>query len=363
MSKSDNDVRVNPNDRGINIWTLGISWTLTPIAIVAVCVRFYLRRAFAGGWESHDWIMLAALIVQIFYQVGLTIMCYWGGGKPLQNLTALESTMVEKWSWIIAPATHLIALLARISITILLIRIFGTKLWFKRYLIIFTTIQSIVSLAVIIIALAQCQPYELNWNPSLPGIRWDFGIYGWTAIASISLYCISDITFIFFPILIISKLNMNTSRKVGVSLLIAVSIITVAAAAGRLTIALLQMTGETASMGPNWQYIDGIINFAACIEQDLVIIMGCVPILNTITKLDLPRFSRMRNLIGSLISSVRNGGSSFGRPFASRTYQNLELIPSSHTSDIESLAPEARPIRDKFLDAHEKEHCIIEVNR
>ncbi|KAK6953490.1 hypothetical protein Daesc_005795 [Daldinia eschscholtzii] len=290
MSKSDNDARVNPNDRGINIWTLGITWTLTPIAIVAVCARFYLRRALAGGWESHDWIMLAALMVQIFYQVGLTIMCHWGGGKPLQNLTTLESTMVEKWSWIIAPATHLIALLA-------------------------------------------------------------------------PLYCISDITFIFFPILIISKLNMNTSRKVGVSLLIAVSIITVAAAAGRLTIALLQMTGKTASMGPNWQYIDGIINFAACIEQDLVIIMGCVPILNTVTKLDLPRFNGMRDLLGSMFSSVRKGGSSFGRPFASRTYQNLELIPSSHTSDIESLAPETRPIRDKLLDAHEKEHCIIEINR
>ncbi|KAI1413640.1 hypothetical protein F5Y13DRAFT_198455 [Hypoxylon sp. FL1857] len=185
MFNSTRNVPFDLDDPRFSIWTLGVSWTLTPIAIMAVCARFYLRKALAYGWESHDWLMLVASILQIFYQVGLTIMCRWGSGKALQDLTTLELMMVMKWSWVIAPAVHLIAIIARLSIAILLIHLFGAKRWFKGYLIIFTTIQSLVGLVVVIVALAQCQPYELCWNPSAHGVRWNPKIYEWAAVVPI----------------------------------------------------------------------------------------------------------------------------------------------------------------------------------
>ncbi|KAI0122234.1 hypothetical protein F4814DRAFT_457960 [Daldinia grandis] len=356
MSSSSGNVPVNPHDHGINLWTLGLSWTLTPISIMAVCARFYIRKILANRWESHDWLMLMALAVQIFHQVGLTIMCLWGSGKALKDLTALQATMVKKWSWIIAPAVHIIAVLARISIAILLVRLFGRKIWFKRYLIIFTTVQTLVGLVVIIVTLAQCQPYELYWNPSVPGTRWDFRIYDWTATASILLYCFSDITFVLFPILIISKLNMDKRRKIGLSILIAVSLLTVAAAIAKLTIALIQITGAAASLGPEWQYIDGIINLATCVEQNLVIIMGCVPTLNSITKLTLPSFNDIRNSLASIVARIKAKSSSPGNLSPPHIYQNLELTPNFRTSDMVLLRSRVHPwdlVAESVLDEDE----------
>lgn len=142
-----------------------------------------MRRKFGHRWESHDWIMLAALAVQIFYQAGLTVMCKWGSGKALQNLCPLQSVMIRKWSWIIAPAVYAVSILARISIAILLVRIFSVKRWFKNYLIIFTVIQTLTGLTVVVMTFGQSQPYEVYWNPTLPGgKKWDRRIYNYTAV-------------------------------------------------------------------------------------------------------------------------------------------------------------------------------------
>jgi len=138
------------------------------------------------SWEVHDWFMLAALVLQIFYQAGLTIMCEWGSGRPIDNLTPLQLVMIRKWSWIIAPAVYCISILARISIGLLLLQLFSPQVWFKRFIIIFTVIQALVGIAVLIMTFGQSQPYEVYWNPSLPdGRSWDRKIYNTTAVVYI----------------------------------------------------------------------------------------------------------------------------------------------------------------------------------
>ena len=62
---------------------------------------------------------------------------------------------VLKWSWVAMSPGILVSILARISITILLIRLFGVHTWFKWFLIILTTIQVIISTAVFVVSWAQ----------------------------------------------------------------------------------------------------------------------------------------------------------------------------------------------------------------
>lgn len=83
--------------------------------------------------------------------------------------------------------------------------------------------------------------------------------------------------------MIIGKLNMPLGRKIGLSILMGVSVVTTGATLAKATIALMQITGATASLGGMWQYLEGIINLVTCVEQDLVIIMGCIPVLHSLT--------------------------------------------------------------------------------
>ena len=79
--------------------TLVLTWIFTSLAIVAVVLRFYLRRKLTKRWASHDWIMLAALACQLVYQAGITILCQAGSGKPAESLTENQlpwKILVEK---------------------------------------------------------------------------------------------------------------------------------------------------------------------------------------------------------------------------------------------------------------------------
>ena len=65
----------------------------------------------------------------------------------------------------------------RISITILLIRLFGVHRWFRLFLVCLTSLQVIMGVAILICTWAQITPVEGLWNVFLPGIeRWDHRI-------------------------------------------------------------------------------------------------------------------------------------------------------------------------------------------
>lgn len=88
---------------------------------------------------------------------------------------------ILKWNWISTTPGILVSTLARISVTILLIRIFGNKAWLKWFLIIFTALQSVVAILVIIIVWIQVDPVEGLWNIFLPARRWDMRIQLYSA--------------------------------------------------------------------------------------------------------------------------------------------------------------------------------------
>jgi hypothetical protein len=81
---------------------------------------------------------------------------------------------VLKWNWIASLPGMLVSILARISIAIMLVRLFGVHKWFKMFLIIFTTLQTVVCTAIIPLTWLQATPIEGLWNVFLPNVtRWD----------------------------------------------------------------------------------------------------------------------------------------------------------------------------------------------
>ncbi|KAF2757489.1 hypothetical protein EJ05DRAFT_391150 [Pseudovirgaria hyperparasitica] len=263
---------VNPSDPGKGPLIIGTTWMLTGLCIPVIAFRFYVRSRAPSSPGLDDWIMLAATVLQITAQAFITVSYSYGMGKHDLDLTYNQLVNILKWVWFNIVPGILVSILARISITILLIRIFNRKSWLKVYLIIFTILQSIGGIMVIIIIFAQSDPVEALWNPLIPAKRWNPNIQLYSSYLVQSMFSFSDITYTFFPIAIIWKLQMPLKKKIGLATIMAFSLVT----------ALASIMKTVLSQPPTGEQTDAQYHAVqslpwAVAEQCLVIILGSVP--------------------------------------------------------------------------------------
>jgi hypothetical protein len=104
-----------------------------------------------------------------------TVSFAYGLGKHDLSLRQPgEMINVLKWNWIASTPGMLVSILARISIAILLIRLFGIHVWLKWYLIIFTGLQTLVGGLIIPFTWVQDDPVSGLWNIYDPTVKhWD----------------------------------------------------------------------------------------------------------------------------------------------------------------------------------------------
>ncbi|KAI3330533.1 hypothetical protein F4824DRAFT_505030 [Ustulina deusta] len=347
--------------QGIGPLSLGLSYTLTGIGIITVAARFIIRRRTSKQWSLDDWIMLLALILQIAFQAFFTVIISWGGGLAYDQLTLLQRMQVSKWGWVSGIPSILVSCTARISITILLVRIFGVRKWLKWYLICFTSVLTIISVLSIIFLAAQCSPWSGLWDSTVKARRWNPYIYAYTALAAQFLYAISDFTFVLFPVLVISKLNMPRRRKVALGTILALSLITLGIVVTKITVVLLRLTNPQGTSGTLARFYQSLTNLIAALEQWLVIIMGCIPTLKLPAHFKLPTLETMSSWVASLVPSSwssRSRRSSSYNSGNNSSFNELELVPklripdeakpytvtsNGHTPDIENLSHTTTP--------------------
>lgn len=80
---------------------------------------------------------------------------------------------VLKWIFISIVPGVCASIAARISITLLLISLFGTKVWLKRWLVSTTALVAVLGTLSVVLTWAQTSPVEGLWNRLLPARRWD----------------------------------------------------------------------------------------------------------------------------------------------------------------------------------------------
>ncbi|KAK5992085.1 hypothetical protein PT974_05483 [Cladobotryum mycophilum] len=309
----------NPNDLGRGPLILGLTWALTSLCIVLIGARFFVRIKILRALSSDDWFILAAGIFQIAFQACITEAYNWGLGKRDKNLT-FDPQLVNilKWNWISTTLAILVSILTRISAVILLVRIFGTKVWLKWFLIVFTTLQSIVASLVIIFVWVQVSPVEGLWNPLLPARRWDTRVQQYSAYFGQSLFSLSDLTYVLFPVIIIWSFNMPLRRKIGLVILMAMSLLAMVASIMK-TVTSRTTSGKTLDV----QYNSSLTILWSAIEQSLVIMMSCVPPLRAITGMDFSLLSLTGR--ASSKNTGSKGPSTFGAYRGTPPYRDLEM--------------------------------------
>ncbi|KAI0110718.1 hypothetical protein GGR51DRAFT_74137 [Nemania sp. FL0031] len=301
----------NPDDPGRQPIITGLTWALTSLCIIVVAGRVY-----AG---------------QIAFQVCLTKSLQWGLGKHDNDLSFTQLVNVTKYVWLSTIPGLLGTLFARASIAVLLVRLFGKKRWLKWYLILWTIFESLATITLLIVIFVQCSPVEGLWDPSIPARRWNPNIELYLAFFSQSTLTFSDVTFVLFPVLTIWKLNMPKRRKIALSALLSLSLLTATASI------LKTVTAETSQGVQNAEYTASLGALWSSIEQSFVIIMGSIPPLRPLATTQWPRLRllgrRLTVLVtGTATNSPERDQSRLNSSDPHPRYYNLEEMNSRKIS-------------------------------
>ncbi|KAI0173478.1 hypothetical protein GGR52DRAFT_543196 [Hypoxylon sp. FL1284] len=281
MADSDN-APVNPDDLGRGPMVMGVTWTFSILSIIVVAVRFWVRITVANILSVEDWLMLFAGMLNLACNSIVSVAYRWGMGKHDRDLTFDQLINVLKWTWIQTVPGILSSVIARVSIAILLVRIFGTKTWLKWFLIVVTILQAVSNIAIIIAMWTQASPVEAVWNPVIPARRSDPRLLEYFGYVGGSFFALGDLTYVLLPVVIVWRLNMQFRRKVGLCVLLALSLFTFAISIVKTTLAQGdQQQGDDAVYNATMGIVFGLM------EQSFVIMMGCAPPLRSMTKLKL----------------------------------------------------------------------------
>lgn len=141
-----------------------------------------------------------------------------------------------------------------------------------------------------------------------------------------ALWTFTDLTFVLFPILVIWGLHMAMRQRLGLVLLMSVSLFTMVLSILK-TVGLKHIADQQADpTATDVLYGASLEILWSCLEQAFVIIMGCVPPLRSVVKLQLVR--SISDSLASIIRRKKASKSSVDSPkYVSRAeqYENLEM--------------------------------------
>jgi len=304
-----------------------------------VLLRFYIRTKLMTGLALDDWLMCAAVACNIVSQSFVTVGYHYGLGKHDASLTPIQMINVLKWMWLANTPGLLVSILARISIAILLIRLFGAvHAWLKWFLLAVTGMCTILTLIILPCTYLQSTPISGNWNPTVPAKHWNPKIYIDIAFFSQALWTFSDLTFVLFPVLVIWRLQMALRQRVGLIILMSMSLVTMVLSILK-TIGLNNIANQQKDpTATDVQYDASLEILWSLLEQAFVIIMGCVPPLRAIMRLELTQSisTSLTSLLRRRTSSKSSTGDSLKYENSNGPYLDLEMSGDRQRRAVDS---------------------------
>ena len=96
------------------------------------------------------------------------VSCSYGLGRHQDMLQPKDRVNALLWQWIAQPIELTAMMLGRISICVMLIRLFPTKIWLARFLVTITAL-GVVFTVLPSAMIFSCRPVQAMWDESLDG--------------------------------------------------------------------------------------------------------------------------------------------------------------------------------------------------
>ncbi|KAI1803414.1 hypothetical protein F4811DRAFT_524681 [Daldinia bambusicola] len=303
-SPNDAQQPVDRDNLGRGPLVMAITWIFLIIALIFVVTRLAVRRYQRVPWKWDDYLITAAVTIQLAIQALITSSYTYGLGKHDHSLYPEEMTTILRDSWVSVPPGIVVSLLSRASIAIMLSRIFKPYKWFTYYLISFTALTWVAAIVQIPISFLQVKPVEALWDFAVvPERRWDTRIWLYTAYFTQSCFTVSDLTYVLFPVIFTWRLNMPLRERISLMIVMCGSMLSMSMSILK-TIAMGAVANATVGTA-DVQYQSSLSLMYGYIEQCVVIIIGCIPTLRSIIKkLDFSKLSELRYYMYTRKASV-----------------------------------------------------------
>ncbi|KAL2756653.1 hypothetical protein ACRALDRAFT_1069423 [Sodiomyces alcalophilus JCM 7366] len=254
---------------------LGVAISFIILPVLAVCLRLIARRISRKGFDLSDYCVVIACIFAVGLQsVSITGVLRAGIGwghvtdvvmtYGMEPLTLLFKLLIPlQFLWVLSLS------FSKLSILLLYTKLFpvASLVWIARG----TGIVIILwAFATILTGCLICQPFEMNWNPTLPGGKCGDQVTSFTVTGSINL--VTDVIVLVLPMPHLYKLHMAMYKRVTLICVFGTGVVTCIISGLRISV-LSTMDFE------NITYTIPLANIFSGLEPSVAVVLACIPLL------------------------------------------------------------------------------------
>lgn len=314
------------------------------VSVLSVALRFASRLARRLHPGIDDWLCAAALVAYLGQAAIVYEMIFVGhAGYPTAAMTPEAGVEFLKLTTAVQVPYALVLLFTRLSIIVLLHRIFGVS---KNFAIVcfalgFLTVAWF--LYVFIQTFALCQPFEANWNKIIPA-RCGNQTAVYLGICYLGLGI--DVCIFVSPLPMVWRLSMGRLQKIGLTIVFGLGAFDIVAAAMRAVAVEKNFEASTALI---W----GIL------EPAFAIVIACAPMFKQLWDGAKPHMSYLSSRSWYSRSDTKSGN-----PYASMPDEHIELASkpldaSSATTRAKSVGTAARSELGRPVHPHPEDQVGI----
>ncbi|KAF2681996.1 hypothetical protein K458DRAFT_371306 [Lentithecium fluviatile CBS 122367] len=244
------------------------------LSFVAVVLRFWARKIRRTKLRLSDHTIIASWIFTLGLVISENYCVTRGGvGQATQEVTLDQLLFSTKQFLVIGVTGTLAVTLVKISFLDLFISIFASA---DRFRVVANALMGITAsygVSFTIVTLAGCQPFDANWDKlSHPDYKCINTSKFYVVQGAIG--AVLDILILLLPLPIIWKLQLKTSKKVGLTIVFTVGILICAISMTRLVYNTRQ-----GWMLTHFTEYAGTATLLGALEANLSIVCACLPLL------------------------------------------------------------------------------------
>ncbi|KAJ5881366.1 uncharacterized protein N7529_000038 [Penicillium soppii] len=253
-----------------------IGWIFTGVAMAAVFLKLFTRMESSRiGWD--DFFIFFSLAISIIATAFVSYSVTLGLGRHTSAVVAEHG--IERyeqtafWQIIAFPFNIGAFSFPNISIAILIVHLLDPHSLRKWFLYAMVTFQVIFAMISVLIVFFQCKPTAMLWNPTLKGTCWSSDVFDNFSYWVSAYTTVTDIVLAIVPISAFWKLQMPFSTKLGVCIMMGLTMLSAIVTIVKATYLHL----FTNRSDPLWAVVPLVL--WGLIEQNVVIVAACIPTL------------------------------------------------------------------------------------
>ncbi|KAG9250667.1 putative PTH11-typeG-protein-coupled receptor [Emericellopsis atlantica] len=206
----------------------GVLLFICPILLI---LRLWVRSRVDGKLKADDLTALIACFFGLLTSAVLIASCQHGVGRHWADLGVIERRDSLKYLYVSRVMDKLSLDLAKCSVVLFYLRVFGKIRWFRCCCICLMVIIGGHCFAAVFAVLFQCQPPRKAWRTSIDGACIDNGQF-WLANAGFSIA--TDVIILMLPMRLVFALRGPGLRRVALTVLFALGLFVLAASSLRM---------------------------------------------------------------------------------------------------------------------------------